>query len=79
MFLRNTRQLTASITIQTQEKESQQQTKRKLVKRKLEELELSDKVLYGDLLRFNKLDDFKPVDPSKYMYGKDRFKVIWLM
>jgi lipoteichoic acid synthase len=36
------------------------------------ELELSDKVLYGDLLRFNKLDDFKPVDPSKYMYGKDQ-------
>ncbi|GAB1806309.1 MULTISPECIES: LTA synthase family protein [Priestia] len=36
------------------------------------ELELSDKVLYGDLLRFNKLDDFKAVDPSKYMYGKDQ-------
>ena len=36
------------------------------------ELELSDKVLYGDLLRFNKLDDFKLVDPSKYMYGKDQ-------
>ncbi|MEQ7802887.1 glycerol phosphate lipoteichoic acid synthase [Priestia megaterium] len=35
------------------------------------ELELSDQVLYGDLLRFHKLKDFQTVDPSKYMYGKE--------
>lgn len=35
----------------------------------LYELELSDKVLQGDLLRFYKpYDDWKPVDPSNYFY-----------
>lgn len=39
------------------------------------ELDLSDKVLYGDLLRFytpNK--EWKPVDPTKYFYGKQEDK-----
>ena len=36
------------------------------------ELELSDKVLYGDLLRFYEpTKNWKPVDTSKYFYGKD--------
>ncbi|HIS29412.1 MAG TPA: LTA synthase family protein [Candidatus Avamphibacillus intestinigallinarum] len=36
------------------------------------ELELSDKVLYGDLLRFYEpTKDWKPTDTSKYFYGKD--------
>ncbi|GGB42135.1 lipoteichoic acid synthase 1 [Lentibacillus populi] len=36
------------------------------------ELELSDKLLFGDLLRFyTPTDDWKPVDASDYMYGKD--------
>lgn len=35
------------------------------------ELDLSDKVLYGDLLRFYKPNDaWKPIDPTKYKYGK---------
>ncbi|MGN7376559.1 LTA synthase family protein [Bacillus altitudinis] len=34
------------------------------------QLSLSDKVLYRDLLRFHKLSDFKPVNPSDYFYGK---------
>lgn len=34
------------------------------------ELELSDKVLFGDLLRFYKpTEDWKPTDPTKYFYG----------
>lgn len=37
----------------------------------MKELELSDSVLYGDLLRFySPTDDWKPVDINKYMYGK---------
>lgn len=44
----------------------------KVYKKKVgRELEFFDKVLYGDLLWFNKLDDFKVVDLLKYMYGKD--------
>ncbi|WP_188455995.1 LTA synthase family protein [Virgibacillus oceani] len=36
------------------------------------ELELSDDVLYGDLLRFYEpTEEWEPVDPSNYMYGKD--------
>ncbi|MEW9677242.1 LTA synthase family protein [Lentibacillus sp. L22] len=36
------------------------------------ELELSDKLLFGDLLRFYKPnDDWKPIDPSDYRYGND--------
>lgn len=36
------------------------------------ELELSDEVLYGDLLRFyTPTDDWEPVDPSQYKYGKE--------
>src|SRR5699024_7206661 len=36
------------------------------------ELDLSDKVLYGDLLRFyDPTKDWKPTDTSKYFYGKD--------
>ncbi|WLV25065.1 LTA synthase family protein [Aciduricibacillus chroicocephali] len=35
------------------------------------ELDLSDKVLYGDLLRFYKPNnDWKPIDHTKYIYGK---------
>lgn len=43
------------------------------MKRKVEhELELSDQVLYGDLLRFYEpTKDWKPVDASRYKYGKD--------
>ncbi|MDA1476851.1 LTA synthase family protein [Bacillus changyiensis] len=37
-----------------------------------EQLDLSDQVLYKDLLRFHKLKDFNPVDPSKYFYGKEK-------
>ncbi|NPC94630.1 LTA synthase family protein [Bacillus sp. WMMC1349] len=37
-----------------------------------EQLDLSDQVLYKDLLRFHKLKDFTPVDPSKYFYGKEK-------
>ncbi|MFG6494779.1 LTA synthase family protein [Fictibacillus sp. UD] len=33
-------------------------------------LDLSDKTVYGDLLRFHKIDGFKKVDPSKYDYNK---------
>ncbi|KRG15348.1 glycerol phosphate lipoteichoic acid synthase [Virgibacillus soli] len=37
----------------------------------MQELELSDQVLYGDLLRFyTPNQDWTPVDPTKYMYGK---------
>jgi lipoteichoic acid synthase len=32
-------------------------------------LDLSDKVVYGDLLRFYTPKGFKPVDPSKYDYN----------
>ncbi|MFC0301329.1 LTA synthase family protein [Virgibacillus soli] len=36
------------------------------------ELALSDKLVFGDLLRFYKPnDDWKPVDPTQYKYGKD--------
>src|SRR5690625_1815769 len=36
------------------------------------ELELSDKVLYGDLLRFyTPTDDWEPVNPADYFYGSD--------
>lgn len=36
------------------------------------ELELSDKVMYGDLLRFyTPTEDWEPIDPSRYFYGKD--------
>ncbi|MCF6514836.1 sulfatase-like hydrolase/transferase [Lactobacillus sp. S2-2] len=34
------------------------------------ELSLSDKVIYGDLLRFYQLKNFKSVDKTKYNYGK---------
>ena len=37
-----------------------------------EQLDLSDQVLYKDLLRFHEISDFKPVDPSKYHYGKEK-------
>ncbi|MDA7025224.1 LTA synthase family protein [Bacillus sp. CLL-7-23] len=37
-----------------------------------EQLDLSDQVLYKDLLRFHKLKDFTPVDPAKYFYGKEK-------
>ncbi len=33
-------------------------------------LDLSDKTVYGDLLRFHDLKGFKKVDPSKYDYNK---------
>ena len=33
-------------------------------------LDLSDKVVYGDLLRFYTPKGFEPVDPSKYDYNK---------
>ncbi|STO36762.1 Lipoteichoic acid synthase 1 [[Flavobacterium] thermophilum] len=33
-------------------------------------LDLSDKVVYGDLLRFYTPKGFKPIDPSKYDYNK---------
>lgn len=37
----------------------------------LHELELSDNVLFGDLLRFYEpTDDWEPVDPSEYFYSK---------
>ncbi|MBH0164881.1 LTA synthase family protein [Fictibacillus sp. 7GRE50] len=32
-------------------------------------LDLSDRTVYGDLLRFHKVKGFKPVDPSKYDYN----------
>ncbi|MDY0395225.1 LTA synthase family protein [Virgibacillus halophilus] len=36
------------------------------------ELSLSDKLMYGDLLRFYKPnDEWKQVDPNKYIYGKE--------
>lgn len=35
-----------------------------------EQLQLSDEVLYQDLLRFHNVDGFKPVDPSNYFYGE---------
>nr|WP_309138312.1 LTA synthase family protein [Parageobacillus sp. VR-IP] len=35
-------------------------------------LDLSDKVVYGDLLRFYTPKGFKPVDPSKYNYNNNR-------
>jgi lipoteichoic acid synthase len=37
-----------------------------------QQLSLSDSVLYKDLLRFHKLNDFKAVDPSDYHYGKEK-------
>ncbi len=37
-----------------------------------EQLDLSDQVLYKDLLRFHEISDFKPVDPSTYHYGKEK-------
>ncbi|HLR03969.1 MAG TPA: LTA synthase family protein [Virgibacillus sp.] len=38
----------------------------------MKELELSDEVLYGDLLRFyTPNNDWEPVDTSQYKYGKD--------
>lgn len=43
-----------------------------LKKQVAEKLNLSDQVLYKDLLRFHKLSDFTPVDPSKYHYGKEK-------
>ncbi|WP_408010501.1 LTA synthase family protein [Pseudalkalibacillus sp. A8] len=36
------------------------------------ELELSDNIVYSDLLRFYKPKGFKPVDPSDYDYSKDQ-------
>lgn len=36
------------------------------------ELSLSDEVIYGDLLRFYQLKNFKNVDKTKYNYGKSR-------
>src|SRR5699024_7080372 len=39
----------------------------------LRELELSDEILYGDLLRFYEPnEDWEPVDPSEYHYGKEK-------
>ncbi|WP_261132219.1 LTA synthase family protein [Bacillus sp. Marseille-Q3570] len=38
------------------------------------ELELSDKIVYSDLLRFHKPKGFKPVDPSDYDYNEDQTK-----
>lgn len=38
------------------------------------ELELSDNVVYGDLLRFHKPKGFKPVDRSQYDYSTDQTK-----
>ncbi|MEN0645133.1 LTA synthase family protein [Alkalicoccobacillus gibsonii] len=35
-----------------------------------EQLQLSDEVLYQDLLRFHDVDGFEPVDPSNYFYGE---------
>ena len=32
-------------------------------------LAMSDKIIYGDLLRFYTPEGFKPVDPSKYNYN----------
>ncbi|MGV3273090.1 LTA synthase family protein [Bacillus sp. CIS52] len=48
-----------------------QETKN-LKARVTEQLKLSDSVMYKDLLRFHKLSDFMPVDPSKYHYGKEK-------
>ncbi len=48
-----------------------QETKN-LKARVTERLKLSDSVMYKDLLRFHKLSDFTPVDPSKYHYGKEK-------
>ena len=37
-----------------------------------DELRLSDKLVYGDLLRFyTPTEDWEPVDPSIYRYGYD--------
>ncbi|EAG7265901.1 glycerol phosphate lipoteichoic acid synthase, partial [Listeria monocytogenes] len=53
--------------IATETKEMKE-TKEKVAK----ELELSDSVLQGDLLRFYAPDGFKKVDPSKYNYNKKK-------
>ncbi|KZE69107.1 glycerol phosphate lipoteichoic acid synthase [Fictibacillus phosphorivorans] len=43
----------------------------KAIKREVEtKLALSDKTVYGDLLRFHDVKGFKKVDPSKYDYNK---------
>lgn len=53
---------------QLSEKEAKQYDKYdELVKKKLE---LSDKLVYGDLLRFHTPEGFKPIERSKYDYNK---------
>ncbi|TSB47220.1 LTA synthase family protein [Alkalicoccobacillus porphyridii] len=48
--------------------ESNQETER-LMEKVSEQLQLSDDVLYQDLLRFHSISNFEPVKPKEYFYG----------
>ncbi|MDR2661326.1 MAG: LTA synthase family protein [Lactobacillaceae bacterium] len=52
--------------ISDEEKEKIESLKNAAVKK----LQYSDKVIYGDLLRFNKIKEFKTIYPQKYDYQK---------
>ncbi|QDP39093.1 LTA synthase family protein [Radiobacillus deserti] len=46
----------------------------KLKRNVIQQLQLSDEVLYKDLLRFHDLENFKKVDPSDYEYTVEAFE-----
>ena len=61
---------------QTGEQIEETEDMKKMTEKVEHELQLSDKVLYGDLLRFYQpTEDWKPVNPNDYFYGgKDKEK-----